>query len=283
MEVDSMNISAMTHAIEANNSITISNYKNMQAIKDLSSPGKISDGKASNVAMFNQFLAQERGYGAAVGNIESAISMLQIAEGGASNIGDTLQRIRELSIRASSDIMTDDDRRACQVEVDQLLEHIEFIAGNTQYNTQRLLDGSYETNGLDIQIGPNAGQSMKIKLASLKGERLGIAPDENGEKKINLMDSSSASYAGKICDAAMKIVTESRARMGSAQNEFASTLDRIKISVENIQSSMSNLEEDYISYLIDMSIQNIIESSRQAMIVHRLQDRGVILKLLNAE
>jgi len=96
---------------------------------------------AAGLAISEKMRGQIRGLDQASANSQDAISLVQTAEGALSETTDILQRMRELSVQASTDTLTDDDRTAVQDEVDQLRQEIDRIADTTEFNTKKLLNG----------------------------------------------------------------------------------------------------------------------------------------------
>ena len=105
---------------------------------------------AAGLAISEKMRAQIRGIDQASRNAQDAISLIQTAEGAISSINDMVIRIRELVIQASNDTNVHDDnnpahsdRVKIQQEIDQILSEIDAITLRTEFNTRRLLDGSY--------------------------------------------------------------------------------------------------------------------------------------------
>jgi flagellin len=86
--------------------------------------------------------AQVRGLDRAISNSQDGISMLQTAEGALSETHSILQRMRELSVQAANDTLTQQDRAYIQLEIDELRDEITRIGNTTQFNKKKLLDGS---------------------------------------------------------------------------------------------------------------------------------------------
>lgn len=97
---------------------------------------------AAGLAISSQLSSQIRSFGKASANIQDGISLLQTAEGGLSNTGEDLQRLRELTVQAGNGALTDEDRAAIEQEASALLENIDDTANRTEFNTKSLLDGS---------------------------------------------------------------------------------------------------------------------------------------------
>ncbi|GHS85399.1 hypothetical protein AGMMS49957_01420 [Synergistales bacterium] len=97
---------------------------------------------AAGLAISEKMRAQIQGLDRAVSNSQDGISMIQTAEGALSETHSILQRMRELSVQAANDTLTQQDRGYIQLEIDQLREEITRIGNTTQFNKKKLLDGS---------------------------------------------------------------------------------------------------------------------------------------------
>lgn len=117
-----------------------------KSLKKLSSGLRINTAAddAAGLANSEKMRAQIRGLQQARQNIQDGISLIQVADGALDKIQGLNQRMRELIIQGSNDTLTYSDKKAIQEELNQLMNSIEKIASNTQFNTRRLLDGSLE-------------------------------------------------------------------------------------------------------------------------------------------
>ena len=97
---------------------------------------------AAGLAISEKMRSQINGLNMAVRNAQDGISMLQTAEGALSEVHSILQRMRELSVQAANDTLTQQDRQYIQLEIDQLKSEIDRTSTATQFNKKRLLDGS---------------------------------------------------------------------------------------------------------------------------------------------
>ncbi len=102
---------------------------------------------AAGLAISEKMRSQIRGLTQASANSNDAISLIQTAEGGLQETEDILQRMRELSVQSANGTYTDEDREQIQYEVDALKAEVDRIAGSTEYNTMKLLDGSLSGTG----------------------------------------------------------------------------------------------------------------------------------------
>ena len=126
---------------------------------------------AAGLAISEKMRGQIRGLKQASRNAQDGISLIQTAEGALNETHSILQRMRELADQAATDTNTLDDRKEIQKEINQLLEEIDRIANQTEFNTQTLLDGTYSDK--KFHIGANADQNMVVGVASMKTDAIG--------------------------------------------------------------------------------------------------------------
>ncbi len=127
---------------------------------------------AAGLAITEKMKGQINGLNQAVRNAQSAISLIQTAEGALSETHSILQRMRELAVQSASDTNTADDRSKLQAEVDQLAKEITRISNTTEFNTQNLLAGGLNDT---FHIGANAGQNVNLSIGGMDSKTLGVA------------------------------------------------------------------------------------------------------------
>ena len=140
------------------------------SIQRLSSGLRINSAKddAAGLAISERMNAQVRGLNVAARNANDGVSLAQTAEGSLGKIGDMVQRMRELAVQSSNATNSSSDRQALQQEVSQLKSEIDRVAGTTNFNGTKLLDGSF--TAAKFQVGANAGES--ITIASITNAQL---------------------------------------------------------------------------------------------------------------
>lgn len=155
-----MRINHNISALNTNNQLQKNNAATSSSLAKLSSGLRINSAAddAAGLAISEKMRAQISGLDQAESNANDGISMIQTAEGALSETHSILQRMRELAVQAASDTNTNADRTEIQQEIDQLTEEITRIATDTEFNTQKLLDGSMQvvtsggTNADDIMF-----------------------------------------------------------------------------------------------------------------------------------
>ena len=125
---------------------------------------------AAGLAISEKMRGQIRGLDQASRNAQDSISLIQTAEGGLNETHSILQRMRELAVQASTDTNTTTDRKALQDEMKQLTQEIDRIAGTTEFNTKKLLNGDL-AGSTDKFAGTGALESTfangSVKLSNI--------------------------------------------------------------------------------------------------------------------
>ncbi|WP_313275493.1 flagellin, partial [Stenotrophomonas sp.] len=169
-------INTNTMSLNAQRNLSTSGSSLATTIQRLSSGLRINSAKddAAGLAISERFGTQIRGTDVAIRNANDGISLAQVAEGSLSEIGNNLQRVRELAVQASNATNSASDRKALQAEVTQLVSEIDRVAKQSDFNGTKLLDGSF-TSQL-FQVGANAGQAIAINnVVDAKASSLGNA------------------------------------------------------------------------------------------------------------
>ena len=113
---------------------------------------------AAGLAISEKMRAQISGLNQASVNSQDGISLLQTAEGALNESHSILQRMRELAVQAANGTETDEDRANIQDEIEQLQEELDRIAESTEFNTMKLLDGSFSgATAVTSDSGPKYG------------------------------------------------------------------------------------------------------------------------------
>ena len=159
------NIAAMTAA----NSIKTNDRSMAVAMERLSTGLRINSASddAAGLAISTKMTSQIRGLDAAARNANDAISMIQVADGAASEITDMLQRMRELTVQSSNGVNSTTDRANLDQEFVQLALAIDKIAETTEFNGRKILNGDADGTGdstVTFQVGANSGANEQLDV-----------------------------------------------------------------------------------------------------------------------
>jgi len=188
---------------------------------------------AAGLAIAEALRSQVRGTIVAQRNSQDGISLVQTAEGALAETTSALQRIRELAIQAANGTQSDSNRAALNAEVAQLLQQIDDIALDTEFNGIRVLSAAQT---ITLQSGAQTSQTLTIAVAGAKTNDIGV----------NTLQVSS--YAGAVSaistiDNALKSVSTLRSLFGAMQNRLEFTIRTLAIQEENSSASESVIRD----------------------------------------
>ena len=245
---------------------------------------------AAGLAIDSKMTSQVRGLNQAVRNGNDAIAMLQTADGAMIEVGNMLQRMRELAVQGGSGTLSSADLTALNTEFAALQTEIERIADNTQWNGDNLLDGSAGTNGLvTFQVGYEANQTITVNLGDLQtdGDAAysagiaagGIFTNDIDSIVINTMADANTSLTA--LDVSIAGVDAKRATIGAAVNTLEYAVDNLANASQNTQAARSRISDaDYASETTELARTQIIAQAATAMLSQANQQTQNVLALL---
>jgi len=161
-------------SLNAQRNLSRSDSSLTTALQRLSSGLRINSAKddAAGLAIADRFTTQIRGLNQAVRNANDGISLSQTAESALDELGNNLQRIRELAVQSANATNSASDRAALDQEVQQRIAEINRIATQTSFNGQKVLDGSF--GSAQFQVGANVGETITVNLTTgVRADQLG--------------------------------------------------------------------------------------------------------------
>lgn len=231
---------------------------------------------AAGLAISEKMRAQTNGLNQATSNAQDAISLVQTAEGALNETHSILQRMRQLAVQAANDTNTDSDRAAIQKEVTALNSELDRIAGNTEFNGQKLLDGSGGTSGtFTFQIGANSGQTTTLDLsAKYDSTTLGVSA-------IDVSTAAGAATALGLADTAVTTVSTARAGLGAVQNRLQHTINSLSVAAENSAAAESRIRDtDMAKEMSSFTKSQILSQAGVSMLAQANATSQSVLKLL---
>jgi flagellin len=227
-------------AVNTNRQLGLASNASNNVMEKLSSGMRINKAAddASGLAVSEKMRSQIKGLNQAEKNIQNGVSFIQATEGFLTETTDILQRVRELSVQSSNGIYSDEDRAMIQVEVSQLVDEVNRIASQAQFNGMNMLTGRFSEEGvggpLTIQVGANMDQSETIAVRTMTATALGLTSEQEAGGSLSLASTDDANRAIGIIDDAMKTVNAQRADLGAYQNRFETAAKGIAIAFENM-------------------------------------------------
>jgi flagellin len=270
MTVIGTNVAA-SRTLNANRAAEMSLSKAMERLSTGRRINSAAD-DAAGLAVASRMNAEVRGLNMAIRNANDGISLAQTAEGGMNEIGNMLQRMRELSVQSASGTLSDDDRVNLQTEVTELIAQIGDVATRTQFNGVALLDGTNAT--VDIQTGAFANETVAITLTDVDATALAV-------NAVDIGTAAGAQTALAALDTAIDAVSTAQAALGAGQNRLQTTVSNLTDRVTNISESKSRIEDaDFSAETTQLAKAQILSQASTAMLAQANQSQQGVLSLI---
>jgi len=245
---------------------------------------------AAGLAVASKLSSQITGLGQAVRNGNDAIAVLQTADGAMIEVGNMLQRMRELAVQGGNGTLSSTDLTALNTEFVALQTEIERIADNTQWNGDNLLDGTAGTNGLmTFQVGYEANQTITVNLGDLQTDgdgtySAGIAAGgvfTNDISAIVINTVADANTSLTALDVSIAGLDAKRSVIGSALNTLEFAVDSLSNARQNAQAARSRIADtDYATETTELARTQIIAQAATAMLSQANQQAMSVMALL---
>ncbi|MBN3554212.1 flagellin Hag [Fictibacillus nanhaiensis] len=308
------NIAALNTYRQLNNA-AVGQSKSMEKLSSGLRINRAGD-DAAGLAISEKMRGQIRGLDQASRNAQDGISLIQTAEGALNETHDILQRMRELAVQSANDTNTGTDRGEIQKELNQLTSEINRIGNTTEFNTQKLLDGTKTgaTSALNFQIGANGLQGMTVDITDMRSRALAVASTNasaiattikvngtaqtitytastqvvtNGtnntgiQRALDVSTNKNATIAIEVINKSIEKVSAERSKLGAYQNRLEHTINNLGTSSENLTAAESRVRDvDMAKEMMNQTKNSILSQAAQAMLAQANQQPQGVLQLL---
>jgi flagellin len=236
---------------------------------------------AAGLAISQKMKSQVRGLEQATRNANDGISMIQTAEGGLEQMGDILNRMRELAVQSSSGTLTDTDRSFLDTEFQSLISEMDRIADTTEFNGRKLLQGSASA-GISLQIGINntTNDRITVSIASVKSSMVGASTTNVlSSQSLNSITNAQSSLA--VIDGAITQLSSVRSTLGTAQNRLSVSIENLGSSIENMNAANARIRDvDVARETANLTKGQILVQAGVSVLAQANQSPQVALSLL---
>ncbi len=211
------------------------------SIERLSSGLRINSAKddAAGQAIANRFTSNIKGLTQAARNANDGISLAQTTEGALSEINNNLQRVRELTVQATTGTNSDSDLSSIQDEIKSRLSEIDRVSGQTQFNGVNVLA---KNGSMAIQVGANDGQTISIDLQKIDSSTLGLNGFNVASGAIKLSDAVTQVGDGSAAPATVDLKTAA----ADLSTALGKTVDASSLTLHNVLDSTGAATKDYV-------------------------------------
>lgn len=266
-------------SLAAQRNLTQAQRQTENSLRRLASGSRVSTpGRdAAGAAIGEQFRADIAGMKAAKSNAESAISLVQVAEGGLNEQFNIAVRLRELAVLSASDAVSDTEREFIDEEFQQLVSEFDRIAHSTQLGREKLLV-SQGPKEFEFLVGPTGDPSEKISFqieadtsaANLQLDGLSVGEQDSSRDVLETLDDA-LTELGRV-----------RSKFGAVQARFFHAVDNLEVQSENISEARSRIvDTDIAEETANLARSQIIQEAAIGILTQANQAPKMALRLLN--
>ena len=273
-------------SVIAQNRLDVNNRNLGEAISRIASGNRLTGSKvnAAEKATSELLRADTRALRQASKNLNDGISLINVAESGLNEQSGILIRLREI-LTVAGGAIGQNERDTLQLEINTLRDEFNRIANSTEFNGQKLLDGSLAvsiatdqhvviTVGLDSSASSQIDINSAVNLSSTATAALGL-------DAVSATSFDDAADSLSIVEAALDTISGFRASIGATQNRFTRALNTLNVSIENLTAEFSVIKDaDIAEELDDLTKQQLLVQYSLAMVGQaNLVPEGVLLLL----
>jgi flagellin len=234
---------------------------------------------AAGLGISESMNAQVRSYFVAERNANDGISMAQVADGAAGQIGNMLARLRELAVQSANGALTTVDRENLQTEFSEIQQEIDRMTTVAKFNGLTLLDGSL-TSGVTFQVSINNASSEQVTVmafaSALNGSALGI-----DSAAANVLSTAAATSAITSIDSAIQALNTTRESFGAAMNRLQAAIQGIQSARTNLAAALGRIRDvDVAEESANMTKWQVLSQAGASVLAQANQAPQVALSLL---
>lgn len=240
-----MSISVLTNvaSLNAQRNLSATQSALSASIGRLSSGMRINTASddAAGLGISENLKSDLRSLAQAQRNANDGVSMSQVAEGAMNEMQGIVTRMRELGVQSANQTLGTNERGYIATEFGQLRSEINRISSVTEFNGQKLIDGSASA-GLALQVGKNnsANDRISIVITKLNASTLGSTLHINS---ISLSSMTGARNALAMFDKAITQLSTARSKLGAVQNRMNVTISNLSVAQENLSAANSRIRD----------------------------------------
>ena len=281
-----MIINHNTSALVTQKTLKFHGWNTDKDLKRLSSGQKISKASddASGIAISEKMRSQIRGLRQAERNVEDSMSLIQTTEAYLNEITELIQRIRVVAVQSANGIYTEQDRELMQVEISALIDEIDRVASQAQYNRMNLLTGERAILNPSASIwshmGPNSHQRRKLFIQTMSSSALKLRnPIVLTFVSVGYPESATKTIG--LADEALKIVSKQRTDLGAYYNRLEYTAKTLMSAYEDIQAPESRIRDaDMAEDIVEYTKNQILAEATTSILAQANTKPQLALQLL---
>lgn len=275
-------------AINANRTLKFTHWGVNSQMEKLSSGERINKAgdDASGLAVSEKMRTQIKGLRQAERNTEDGMSFVQTAEGYLNQTSDIIQRIRVLAIQSANGIYSVSDRQLIQVEVSALVDEVDRIASQAEFNRFKILMGEFSKvnprASMWFHMGPNQNQRERVYIGTMTATSFNFK-DGAGGVALSLETPEGSNVAIGVLDDALQRLSKQRADLGAYYNRLDFAARGLMTAYENTQAAESRIRDaDMAEEMVEFTKNQVLVQSGTSMLAQANVQSQSILRLLGS-
>jgi len=274
-------------SLNAQRILGINNDRLATSVERIASGIRINRGAddAAGLAISEALRSDIRALRQAIRNANDGISLINVTEGALNEQSGILIRLRELSSQAATGTVGSTERQTIQLEFNALRNEIDRIAATTEFNGQKLVDGSLSVgvaadNQILIQVGIDSSVNSRINL-NTEVDLQAITASSLGIDTLSVTTAGAALTALDRLNTSISLVTQGRGKVGAVQNRLVRTIANLSVTVENLTAAESAIRDADIAEEVALLTRNqILVQAATAMVGQANLIPQAVLQLL---
>lgn len=273
-----LTITTNVNSLNAQRNLNTSQSALSTSIQRLSSGLRVNSAKddAAGLAIAERMTAQIKGLNVAARNANDAISLAQVGEGALGKVGESLQRMRELSVQSKNATNSVTDRAALDTEYQQLGSEISRVLGGTKFNGLAIVGADAGALAFQVGSGNSAEDTITLTTTNLTADATITAVTGGAVATL-----AGATLAVTSIDAALTTINTQRATFGAAQNRFDAVISNLQVSVEHQSAARGRImDADFAAETASLTRNQILQQAGTAMLAQANSAPNSVLALL---
>lgn len=275
-------------AINANRTLKFTHWGVASQMEKLSSGERINKAgdDASGLAVSEKMRTQIQGLRQAERNTEDGMSFVQTAEGYLNQTSEIIQRVRVLAIQSANGIYSASDRQLIQVEVSALVDEVDRVASQAEFNRFKVLMGEFSKvnprASMWFHMGPNQNQRERVYIGTMTAASFNFK-DGTGRVVLSLESPEGANASIGVLDDALQRLSKQRADLGAYYNRLDYAARGLMTAYENTQAAESRIRDaDMAEEMVEFTKNQVLVQSGTSMLAQANVQSQSILRLLGS-
>ena len=275
-------------AINANRTLKFTHWGVASSMEKLSSGERINKAgdDASGLAVSEKMRTQIQGLRQAERNTEDGMSFVQTAEGYLNQTSEIIQRVRVLAIQSANGIYSAGDRQLIQVEVSALVDEVDRVASQAEFNRFKVLMGEFSKvnprASMWFHMGPNQNQRERVYIGTMTAASFSFK-DATGSVTLSLESPEGANASIGVLDNALQRLSKQRADLGAYYNRLDYAARGLMTAYENTQAAESRIRDaDMAEEMVEFTKNQVLVQSGTSMLAQANVQSQSILRLIGS-